>query len=140
MSAEQEADGLSDLADAQQQPDGQEQQLLPDRSKRRYSVSAVSGAEHDDFLLMIEQEEAEAQEAASDTILVGCPEGVSAGDLLYVQTPDGREVSVEVPDGIGPGDEFEVYVGEEEGIEEEAVEAVEEEEVRAAPVPPGTTI
>ena len=69
---------------------------------------------------------ASVEEAAGDTILVRCPEGVSAGGVLYVTTPDGREVSVEVPDGIGPGDEFEVYVGEEEEGEGAVATAVEE--------------
>ena len=32
------------------------------------------------------------------------------GGCRYVTTPSGVEVTVEVPDGIGPGDEFEVQV------------------------------
>jgi|TARA_B110000971_G_scaffold13575_2_gene12619 hypothetical protein len=46
--------------------------------------------------------------------MVGCPDGVSEGDLLYVNTPGGREITVEVPEGIGPGDDFEVYGGGDE--------------------------
>ena len=34
------------------------------------------------------------------------PEGYSGGEDLPVQLPDGREVVVTVPDGLGPGDEF----------------------------------
>jgi hypothetical protein len=42
---------------------------------------------------------------------VVCPDGVGAGDLIVLATPDGREVEAEVPEGIEPGAEFEVYVG-----------------------------
>jgi hypothetical protein len=32
----------------------------------------------------------------SDFVLVGCPAGVAAGDLILVTAPDGREVEAEV--------------------------------------------
>ena len=43
-----------------------------------------------------------------------CPEGVSAGQLLGFNTPDGRYVEVEVPDGVRAGDEFDAFIGDEE--------------------------
>ena len=40
-----------------------------------------------------------------------CRDGVQAGELILVTTLDGREVEADVPDGVQPGDEFEVFVG-----------------------------
>jgi small GTP-binding protein len=51
--------------------------------------------------------------AEPELILVTCPEGVAAGELLLVTTPDGREVEVEVPEGVAPGEEFEALVEDE---------------------------
>ena len=39
-----------------------------------------------------------------------CPDGVSAGDALFVQTPDGVEITTEVPEGVAPGMEFVVDI------------------------------
>ena len=70
----------------------------------------------------------------SDYMLVSCPEGVVPGQLILVTAPDGRDVEAMVPEGICPGDEFEVYVGgavdTEDVVSEKAV-ALEVEE--AAP-------
>lgn len=114
----EEADGVGDLVAAAAEPEQQPMRSKkPGGSGRRFSVSMQQGASDlADFLQVIDQEEQvdEADPEASDYILVACPDGVSAGDLLYVNTPDGREITVEVPEGIGPGDDFEVYVGTEE--------------------------
>ena len=77
----EESDGLSDLPAASHPLD---------RPKRRYSVSAKPSAEHDEFLLLIEQEEAAAQEASSDSdwLLLTCPEGFGADDMLYAGNED----------------------------------------------------
>jgi hypothetical protein len=40
------------------------------------------------------------------------PDGVQPGQLLYVTTPKGNEIEVEVPEGVGPGDLVEVFIGE----------------------------
>ena len=42
------------------------------------------------------------------------PDGVGPGAILLVTAPDGREVKVEVPDGVQPGDECDFYVGTKE--------------------------
>jgi hypothetical protein len=62
-------------------------------------------------------------------MLVVCPPGLGAGDLVLVDF-EGAELEVIVPDGVAAGDEFEVagMVFEEEGespadIHEEAAEA-----------------
>ena len=47
----------------------------------------------------------------SDFMPVSCPEGVVPGQLILVTAPDGRDVEAEVPEGISPGDEFEMFVG-----------------------------
>eukprot|EP01046_Picozoa_sp_COSAG06_P067506 COSAG06_NODE_17531_length_936_cov_0.758662_1_plen_271_part_01 len=53
----------------------------------------------------------EAAEAESDhVIIVECPEGISAGDMLLVETEDGVEIEAQVPAGISVGQEFEVDV------------------------------
>ena len=39
---------------------------------------------------------------------VVCPEGAIPGEILVVTLPDGREVEAEVPDGISPGNTFQV--------------------------------
>ena len=85
----------------------------PDRSKRRYSVALKRDAELEDFLQEIEQEE-DLEEAEGDTgsVRVSVPPGLSSGEVLYVGTPDGREIVVEVPAGCGAGDDIVVDVGE----------------------------
>ena len=76
---------------------------------RRYSMSLTQGA-LDDFLAVVDLPESIAEEvSASQTLEVTCPEGVSAGDTLFLQYND-DEIEVTVPEGIGPGDDFEVSV------------------------------
>ena len=41
---------------------------------------------------------------------VDCPDGVSAGDLLAVNTPSGETVEVVVPDDVAAGDQFEILL------------------------------
>jgi len=84
----------------------------PDRSKRRYSVALKRDAELEDFLQEIEQEEEEEAEGDTGSVRVSVPSGLSAGEVLYVGTPDGREIVVEVPAGCGAGDDIVVDVGE----------------------------
>jgi hypothetical protein len=43
-------------------------------------------------------------------VTVACPDGVSAGDLVSFMTDGGVELEVQVPDGIQPGEDFEVEV------------------------------
>ena len=82
-----------------------------DQLKRRFSVSLQRDAELEDFLQQIEQEaQDDAEDAGSVTVTV--PPNVSAGQVLFVGTPDGREIVVEVPAGCVAGDEIEVEVGE----------------------------
>ena len=52
---------------------------------------------------------ADAEEAR--TILVTCPEGVESGDNILIDTPDGDELEIVVPDGVSAGDDFEVNLG-----------------------------
>eukprot|EP01047_Picozoa_sp_COSAG01_P067274 COSAG01_NODE_9465_length_2437_cov_17.224027_3_plen_358_part_00 len=80
-------------------------------------------------------EDGEADHQAVQTLLVVCPEGVEAGMALCVTGPDGREIEVAVPEGVGPGDEFELEIGgasdmdeEEEAAAAAAAAAAEEEE------------
>ena len=42
-------------------------------------------------------------------VLVAVPDGMGGGDVMVVPVPGGREVDVEIPEGLGPGGEF--YVG-----------------------------
>ena len=68
------------------------------------------GGALDDFLAVVDLPESIAEEvSASQTLEVTCPEGVSAGDTLFLQYND-DEIEVTVPEGIGPGDDFEVSV------------------------------
>ena len=50
-----------------------------------------------------------------DYMTIVCPDAVSSGDLIVVDTPDGHELEVEIPVGVNPGTEFEIYVGGEDG-------------------------
>jgi hypothetical protein len=84
--------------------------------RRRYSVALKPGA-LDDFLAVVEvpdtlEEGEETQEAEIEagTMRVLCPDGVSAGDALFVQTPEGVEITTEVPEGVQPGMEFVVDI------------------------------
>ena len=49
-----------------------------------------------------------------DLMDVECPEGCQRGDPLFVPAPNGREVVV--PDGVYPGDEFQVSVSPDEEL------------------------
>ena len=40
-----------------------------------------------------------------------CPEGVESGDNILIDTPDGDELEIVVPDGVSAGDDFEVNLG-----------------------------
>jgi hypothetical protein len=51
---------------------------------------------------------------------------------LCVTGPDGREIEVAVPEGVGPGDEFELEIGGAGDVEEEEEQQEEEEEEEAA--------
>ena len=81
-------------------------------STRRFSISSAplpsggaSGTEGASAGILDEiEEESEGQ----STLTVTCPEGIAAGDTLYVQTPDMEEIEIAVPDGVGPGEEFDV--------------------------------
>jgi hypothetical protein len=48
----------------------------------------------------------------SEYLLVACPPGVSPGQMVSVSLPDGRDLEVGVPEGVVPGEEFEVFIGE----------------------------
>lgn len=49
-------------------------------------------------------------DANVETLVVVCPEGVTAGELLTIEASNGMEVDIEVPEGVGEGDEFEVEI------------------------------
>ena len=51
-----------------------------------------------------------AEEDEDQILIVECPEGMSPGGALLVETEDGQEVEACVPEGILPGQEFEVRV------------------------------
>lgn len=57
-----------------------------------------------------ENEHALAESSNVETLLIVCPEGVDSGDLLLVVASTGEDVEVEVPEGVMPGDEFEVNI------------------------------
>lgn len=64
--------------------------------------------------LSVATEEAAADAADAEearTILVTCPEGVESGDNILIDTPDGDELEIVVPDGVSAGDDFEVNLG-----------------------------
>mmetsp|Transcript_14337 Transcript_14337/g.20626 ORF Transcript_14337/g.20626 Transcript_14337/m.20626 type:complete len:228 (+) Transcript_14337:213-896(+) len=50
----------------------------------------------------------------TEYISVTLPSGVSPGDTIHVQSPDGRTNAVVVPDGMGPGSKFTVQFEDEE--------------------------
>ena len=62
--------------------------------------------------------ELEADAEAAGTMLVVCPEGCGAGDLIAFEAPDGRQVEVVVPEGVEEGDEFVAAIPD--GIGEDA--------------------
>jgi hypothetical protein len=44
------------------------------------------------------------------TVIVEVPKGVAAGDLILAKCPDGTNVDVRVPDGLQPGDRFQLQI------------------------------
>ena len=75
---------------------------------------------------------ARARSTSVTTMIAVVPDGITAGMMILVTTPDGRAVEKEVPEGSKPGDEFEVHIGEEmltarERAHKEAREAASEE-------------
>eukprot|EP01043_Picozoa_sp_COSAG02_P089702 COSAG02_NODE_26646_length_628_cov_0.996219_1_plen_145_part_01 len=38
---------------------------------------------------------------------ITCPDGSRPGDLILIEGPDGEDIEVVVPDGVGPGETFE---------------------------------
>lgn len=83
-------------------------------SSRCYSIALKPGA-MDDFIAVVtllDQVAEAGDEALLDeppqTMRVICPDGVSPGDALFVQTPDGQEITTQVPEVIDAGMEFEV--------------------------------
>ena len=105
------------------------------RQKRKYSVSLKSHAEVADFLQQIHAGDSETGDgehtAGGDMLHVTVPEGVAAGQVLYVGTPDGREIVVTVPEGVDGGQEIEVDVGESATTVEEYERILAEEEFAA---------
>ena len=71
-----------------------------------HSVSLSKG-QNSGFVKMVPDAEDAAQ-----YLSVAVPNGIKAGQLMYVTTPQGNEVEVTLPDGVRAGELFEVYVGE----------------------------
>ena len=67
-------------------------------------------------------------EDGAETLEIVCPMGVGTGGVLCVSCPDGGKVEVVVPDGVWPGDTFEVSLRDETSEEATAARAA----VRAA--------
>ena len=71
-------------------------------------------------------------------MLVVCPDGLGPGDLIVVDTPDGRAIEAVVPEGVSPGDEFEVstldtaHSDDEDDGSLDLEQALQEEEREAA--------
>eukprot|EP01048_Picozoa_sp_COSAG05_P033042 COSAG05_NODE_13014_length_445_cov_0.476879_1_plen_92_part_01 len=78
-------------------------------------------------------EEEEGQEQGT-RLVVTVPDGVEAGQALLVEAPGGRELSVEGPEGLGPGDQLEVWGSDEEG-EDGMAELEESASASEAPEP-----
>ena len=66
---------------------------------------------------------ADQEEEEDGSLTVTVPEGSVAGDLITIETEDGREMDIEIPEGLVAGDAFSVTIGEGDD-EEEDVEAV----------------
>ena len=56
-----------------------------------------------------------------------CPDGVEQGHPLTFEGPDGQELTCEVPEGVEPGMEFEIEVGESPSAEPEPEPELEPE-------------
>jgi hypothetical protein len=72
---------------------------------RRFSVSVEKGGTEQSLAMM---EVATEEDSTVLTLLVVCPPGVAPGDFIYLTALDGQELEVAVPDGVQPGDEFEL--------------------------------
>ena len=46
-------------------------------------------------------------------MMIECPDGSGAGDLILIEGLDGEDVEVIVPDGVGAGDTFQYDLSEE---------------------------
>ena len=95
---------------------------------RRYSISLLPASL--DVVEVVDLPDTIAEEQP-ETLDVTCPEGVSAGDIIYVQYGE-EEVEVTVPDGVAAGDEFEVNINGEEDEEEEEEEEENDDEASDA--------
>jgi DnaJ-class molecular chaperone len=73
-----------------------------------------------------EQQEVEDEELSTTTLTIRCPEASLAGDSIFVQTDDG-EIEVTIPEGVEPGEEFDLEISGEEGGGGEAGSDEEEE-------------
>ena len=59
----------------------------------------------------LDLDEPEQYPEDEDYLLVVCPDGMLPGEVTEVTLADGSLFTVEIPAGIEPGDEFEVYIG-----------------------------
>ena len=84
------------------------------RARRSYNISlTASPTSRLDYLQVIDEEDNEDDDdIPEDYVRLRVPDGMSPGDVIYVGTPDGREIVVQVPDAKAEGDEFDVSVGE----------------------------
>lgn len=56
--------------------------------------------------------EPEALGDDDEFVTVVCPEGLSPGDVIVISHPTtGGDIEGEVPQGVNPGDEFEIFIG-----------------------------
>ena len=99
----------SPAAESSDDDDAEQDAPKAPQGRRRYSMSLTAGS-LDDFLAVVDLPELIEEEESDSTLEVTCPEGVSAGDVIYLQF-DGQEIEVTVPEGVEPGDEFDVEVG-----------------------------
>jgi hypothetical protein len=67
----------------------------------------------------------EMQEETTQTITITCPDGVGPGDTIQLDTPNGH-IDVEIPEGLEPGDEFDVEISVDKDEDDE------DDEVRAS--------
>ena len=51
-----------------------------------------------------------SDEEEQHVMVVLCPAGKQAGDVVLIETVDGLEVEVEIPPGVNAGDEFEIVI------------------------------
>eukprot|EP01045_Picozoa_sp_COSAG04_P026657 COSAG04_NODE_3744_length_2564_cov_1.880325_2_plen_634_part_01 len=101
------------------------------------ALRASEDSETDDILAELEaalrRTSAEiSEDSSSTTIVIPCPEGVSAGEAILVTTEDGQLLEVEVPEGVQAGDEFEIILPEPQPQPEPQPEPEPEPEVLQA--------